>query len=144
MSRISLEKCSILCLFSGWRLVLLVILVKVLSNMWRRALHENTLLHKPSTSLWRGHLPWPAHGGGALQHTALSRYGPSVHPSSVSVCHRIRHSHLGNIISLIYYSEANNFSPLLSAQSALACYNATVNQVLAECVLQDTTSFLPL
>lgn len=143
MSHTSLEKYSILCLFSGWRLVLLVILVEVLSNVWRRALHENPLLHKPSPSVWRRHLPWPAHWGSTLQHTALSRYGPSARPSVFFMCHWIRHSWSGNKMPLIYYSEANNFSPLLSAQSALSCYNDTVNHVLAEYVLQDTTSFLP-
>lgn len=144
MSHISLEKCSILCLFSGWRLVLLVIVVKVLSNLWRRALHENPLLHKPGPGVWRRYLPWPAHWRSPLQHTAMSRYGQSAHPSLFFVCHWIRHSQLGNIMSLIYCLEANNFCPLLSAQSGLTCYNAAVNQVLAECVLQDTTSFLPL
>lgn len=66
--------------------------------------------------------------------------GPSI---LFLMCHRMRQQ-LGNIMSFIYNSEGNNFSPLLRAQSALTCYNATVNQVLAEYVLQDTTSFLPL
>lgn len=100
MSHINLEQCDILCLFSGWRLVLLVILVKVLSNVWRRALHENPLLHKPSTSVWRRHLPWAAHRRSTLQHTAVSRYGKSAHAALLFVCHRIRHSQLGNVMLL--------------------------------------------
>lgn len=84
-SHINLEQYDIFCPFSGWRLVLLVILVKVLSNLWRRPLHENPLLYKPSTSLWRRHLPGTAHRGSTLQHTALSRYGQSSPCSSV-VC----------------------------------------------------------
>lgn len=79
MSHIKLEQYCILCLPSGWRVVLLVILVKVLSHLWRRALHENPLLHKPSTSIWRRYLPWTAHWRSTLQHTAMSRYGKSAH-----------------------------------------------------------------
>lgn len=58
---------------SGWRLVLLVFLVKMLGDVWRWALHEDPLVHKPSASLRRGHLPGASHGGGALQHPALPR-----------------------------------------------------------------------
>lgn len=79
MSHIKLERYCVLCLPSGWRLVLLVILVKVLSHLWRRALHENPLLYKPSTSLWRRYLPWTAHWRSTLQYTAMSRYGKSTH-----------------------------------------------------------------
>lgn len=99
-SCINLEQYDILCLFSGWRLVLLVILVEVLSNLWRRALHENPLLHKPSTSIWRGHMPWIAHWRSTLQHTAMPRYGEAAHSALLVMCHRTRHSHLGNIMLL--------------------------------------------
>lgn len=100
VSHINLEPYDILCPFSGRRLVLLVILVKVLSNLWRRPLHENPLLYKPSTGLWRRHLPGTAHRGSTLQHTALSRYGRPARAALLFVCHRIKHSQLGNIMLL--------------------------------------------
>lgn len=58
---------------SGWHVVLLVILVKMLSNLRWWTLHENPLVYESSPSLWRGHLPRTAHRGGTLQHTDLSR-----------------------------------------------------------------------
>lgn len=58
---------------SGWHVVLLVILVKMLSNLRGRTLHEDPLVYESSPSLWRRHLPGTAHGGGSLQHTDLSR-----------------------------------------------------------------------
>lgn len=58
---------------SGWHVVLLVVLVKVLGDVWRWTLHEDTLVHKPSPRLRRGHLPGAAHGRGTLQHAALPR-----------------------------------------------------------------------
>ena len=63
--------CDFVSLPSGWRLVLLVSVVKMLGDVWRWALHEGPLVHKPSPSLRRRHLPGAAHGGGALQHAAL-------------------------------------------------------------------------
>lgn len=96
--------------------------------------------------------PQPTEGTSALGCT-LRRHSATHSPAQVQpnspsflffMCHRIKHSQLRNIVSLIYYSEGNNFSPLLCKQSAFTCYNATVNQVLAEYVLQDTASFLPL
>ena len=59
---------------SGRRLVVLVVLVQVLRDVWRRTLHEDTDLQQPSTCPRRRHLPGSAHWGGPLSHPALSRY----------------------------------------------------------------------
>ena len=58
---------------SGWRVVLLVSLVKMLGDLWRWTLHEDPLMHKPGPSLRRRHLPGATYGGSSLQHAALPR-----------------------------------------------------------------------
>lgn len=64
----------VLAFCSGRRLVVLVTLVQMLSDMWRRSLHAHPHLQQPPTSLRRRHLPGTAYRGGSVQHTALPRY----------------------------------------------------------------------